>query len=200
MSIRHALAASAALTLLSAAATAPARPGISRVKPANLPPTAFDQAATRIDGKPSPLAVYRGQALLIVNTASKCGFTPQYKGLQALHEKYQKKGLAVLGFPSNDFLAQEPGSNAEIAAFCDREFHVTFPLFAKVAVGGDAPAPLYRFLLADADSRGFAGAVSWNFEKFLVGRDGHVVGRWKSTVAPEAPALVQAIEQALAPK
>jgi len=198
MSIRHALAAVAAITLLSAAAAAPGRPGMSRVNPANLPPTAFDQVASGIDGKPAPLAAYRGQALLIVNTASKCGFTPQYKGLQALHVKFQKKGLAVLGFPSNDFFGQEPGSNKEIAAFCDREFHVTFPLFAKVAVGGDTPAPLYRFLLADAGSRGHAGAVSWNFEKFLVGRDGHVVGRWKSMVAPEAPEIVKAIEAALA--
>lgn len=188
------LALFAAVALLPDPAPAAAKP----VAPAPKAPTLFDQPAARIDGKAGTLAAYRGQVLLVVNTASKCGYTPQYKGLQALHDKYTKRGLTVLGFPSNDFFGQEPGTNAEIAAFCGREFDVSFPMFAKVAVGGDAPAPVYRFLLADAAARGKGGKVGWNFEKFLVGRDGHVIDRWKSAVTPDDPAVTKAIEQALA--
>jgi glutathione peroxidase len=162
--------------------------------------TLFDLSAPRIDGKPQAFAAWRGRPVLVVNTASKCGFTPQYKGLEKLHGTYGRRGLVVAGFPSNDFLFQEPGTNAEIAAFCGREYDVSFPMFAKVSTNGEDVSPVYAFLLADAAARGQGGAVKWNFEKFVVGRDGHVRARFGSTVAPEDPRLVQAVEAALAAK
>lgn len=143
------------------------------------------------DEKPQPLCQYAGRVLLVVNTASYCGFTSQYKGLEALHAKYKDAGLVVLGFPSNDF-AQEKGSNQEIAEFCENTFGVRFPMFAKSAVRGSDVNPLYREL-AKASGR----APLWNFHKYLVGRDGRVIADYTSMTAPDDKALVRALEQEL---
>jgi glutathione peroxidase len=171
----------------------------------------------RIDGSPATLQEFAGKVLLIVNVASKCGLTPQYEGLEALYKKYQAKGLVVLGFPANDFGAQEPGSNQEIVEFCQTRFSVDFPLFEKIAVKGDAQHPLYRELIAQrpearSNAGGSLGAklaehglspkqpsdVMWNFEKFLVDRHGNVADRFAPDVTPEQPELVRAIEGELA--
>ena len=170
----------------------------------------------RIDGGATTLADHRGEVLLIVNVASKCGFTPQYEGLERLYETYREHGFSVLGFPSNDFLGQEPGSNEEIQAFCTTNFGVQFPMFSKITVAGPDKHPLYNHLtnaLRDALGREAMEAsirshnaeppprpeVIWNFEKFLVARSGEVVRRFAPDVAPDAPELVAAVEQELAP-
>jgi glutathione peroxidase len=150
-----------------------------------------------IDGKPVDLAAYRGKVVLVVNVASRCGYTRQYAGLQKLYDSQKDKGFVILGFPANDFGAQEPGSDAEIAEFCSTTYGVTFPMFAKITVKGSAKAPLYEALTAAGEPK---GEVAWNFEKFLVGRDGTVVGRFKSGVAPDSAELVKAIEAELAKK
>ena len=147
-----------------------------------------------IDGKPRSLAEYKGKALLVVNTASKCGFTPQYKGLEALYDRYRARGFEVLGFPANNFLGQEPGSNEEIAQFCSLKYDVSFPLFAKISVKGKDIAPLYAWLTKDS---GFPGDVGWNFTKFLVGPDGKVVARYDSRTDPLDPKLVAQLEATL---
>src|SRR5262245_53498097 len=147
-----------------------------------------------LDGKPVNLAKYQGNVVLMVNVASECGYTPQYEGLQALHKKYVSRGLRILGFPSNDFGAQEPGSNAEIADFCKKNYGVEFDMFSKIKVLGSDKAPLYKTLTSTPK---FSGDVSWNFEKFLVGRDGQVIARFKSAVEPESPEMTKAIEAAL---
>jgi glutathione peroxidase len=154
----------------------------------------------RIDGTDTTLAEFRGKVLLVVNVASQCGLTPQYRGLEALYERYGDQGLVVLGFPANEFGAQEPGSNEQIAQFCETRFGVQFPMFEKIVVKGDGTHPLYRELLsAQPASRGNApGDVAWNFEKFVVGRSGDVVARFAPTVAPDDPALVAALETELA--
>jgi len=151
----------------------------------------------RLDGKPGKLADYEGQVVLAVNTASKCGFTPQYAGLQALHDRYSKRGFTVLGFPTNQFFRQEPGTAEEIQKFCSINYGVTFPLFAKLDVKGSNQHPLYSILTETPDDSGKSGNVGWNFEKFLVGRDGRVVRRFRSKVVPEDPKLVEAIEALL---
>jgi glutathione peroxidase len=151
----------------------------------------------RLDGKPGKLADYAGQVVLAVNTASKCGFTPQYAGLQALHDRYSKRGFTVLGFPTNQFFRQEPGTAEEIQKFCSNNYGVTFPLFAKLDVKGSNQHPLYSILTEIPDDSGKSGNVGWNFEKFLVGRDGRVVRRFRSKVVPEDPKLVEAIEALL---
>ena len=150
-----------------------------------------------IDGRPTPLAQFKGQVVLIVNVASRCGFTPQYGGLEALYQKYKDKGLVVLGFPANDFLWQEPGTNEEIKAFCSTKYRVTFPMFAKVSVKGGNQTPLYQFLTDKKANPSTGGAVGWNFTKFLADRNGKVIARFGSKVAPESPELVKAIEAAL---
>jgi glutathione peroxidase len=154
-------------------------------------------ALTALDGSDTTLDDFAGQALLVVNVASKCGFTKQYAGLEALHERYRDRGFSVLGFPSNQFGAQEPGTAEEIAEFCSANFGVTFPLFAKTDVNGPDRHPLYAQLTQTPDGKGEAGDVAWNFEKFLVSPQGEVVGRFRSQVEPEAPELVAAIEAAL---
>ena len=148
----------------------------------------------RLDGKPGGLADYAGQVVLAVNVASKCGFTPQYAGLQALHDRYKERGFTVLGFPSNQFFRQEPGTAEEIQEFCSTNYGVTFPLFAKLDVKGSNQHPLYAVLTEIPDDMGKAGNVGWNFEKFLVGRDGRPVRRFRSKIVPENPQLVAAIE------
>jgi glutathione peroxidase len=155
----------------------------------------LETPVTDIDGNATTLAGYRGKVLLIVNVASRCGNTPQYAELEALYQKYKDSGLVVLGFPCNQFGNQEPGSNAEIKAFCSQKYSVTFPLFDKVDVNGESRHPLYA-ALAGRDSP-FPGDISWNFEKFLIGRDGRVLHRFAPEVTPAAPAVGAAIEAAL---
>jgi len=154
-----------------------------------------DFSVRTIDGRDQPLAGYRGKVLLIVNTASKCGFTPQYRGLEALHEDYAARGLAVLGFPCDQFGGQEPGDEAAIADFCSLTYGVQFPMFAKVEVNGEGAHPLFDYLKAQA--RGVLGTrrIKWNFTKFLIDRDGRVTGRFAPNVKPEA--LRQRIEALL---
>ncbi len=151
-----------------------------------------------IDGKNTTLAPYHGKVLLIVNVASACGFTKQYKGLQAVFEKYQNQGLVVLGFPCNQFGHQESGTNEEIKTFCSSKFHVTFPMFDKIDVNGANQHPLYA-ALTGKDSP-FPGKIGWNFGKFLIGRDGRILHRFDSKITPESPELIAAIEAALSAK
>ncbi len=152
------------------------------------------------DGTPQPLESYRGKVLLLVNVASKCGFTGQYDGLQKLHTKYESEGFSVLGFPANDFLGQEPGTNEEIVSFCRLNYGVTFPVFAKISVIGADQHPLYRFLTDEVTNPGFSGNISWNFNKFLIDRHGKVIARYGSRTAPEDAELVARIEKALQEK
>ena len=157
----------------------------------------YDVEVTSLSGEAATLAAYRGDVLLIVNVASKCGFTPQYRGLQDLYETYRADGLSVLGFPCNQFLFQEPGDQDSITA-CGVGYGVTFPVFGKVLVNGRRRHPLYRLLTSTPDERGKAGRVRWNFEKFLVGRDGHPIRRYRSRLEPGAPELRTDVETALA--
>lgn len=151
-----------------------------------------------IDGKETSLAPYKGKVLLIVNVASHCGFTPQYQGLESVYEKYKDKGLVVLGFPCNQFGAQEPGTSEEIKQFCSSKYNVTFPLFEKIEVNGPNRHPLY-VSLAGKESP-FPGDIKWNFSKFLVSRDGKILKRFESKAAPESPEVIAAIDAALAQK
>lgn len=151
-----------------------------------------------LDGKSVDLSKYQGKVVLMVNVASKCGFTPQYKQLQALNDKYAKKGLAILGFPANDFGKQEPGTNDEIASFCQKNYGVKFDMFAKVVVKGAGQCPLYQFLTSPTTDPKFAGPVKWNFEKFLISKKGDVVARFRSPVKPDSPEVIKAIEAELA--
>ena len=148
-----------------------------------------------LDGSACDLSQYKGKVVLIVNVASRCGYTGQYAGLQKLYDGHKDKGLVVLGFPANEFGAQEPGSDAEIAQFCSSKYGVTFPMFSKIVVKGAGIAPLYKTLTETANP---AGDVKWNFEKFLIGRDGTIKGRYKSGVGPDDAALTSAIEAELA--
>ncbi len=145
----------------------------------------YDFSAQTIDGKTRTLADFKGKVLLVVNTASQCGFTPQYAGLEALHKKYAKRGFAVLGFPSNQFGQQEPGPESEIAEFCERNFGVTFPMFSKVDVNGANAHPLYKYLTSAKKGLLGSEAIKWNFTKFLVGKDGAVIERYAPTTKPE---------------
>ncbi len=157
----------------------------------------YDNKINTLEGSPADLSEFQGKALLVVNVASKCGLTPQYEGLQKLHDEYAARGFEVLGFPCNQFMGQEPGTADEIREFCDSTYHVTFPLFEKIDVNGDQQHPIYAELEQTADADGEAGDVKWNFEKFLVAPNGAVVGRFRPQVAPEDPALVAAIEAQL---
>ena len=160
-------------------------------------PAALNFTMDSITGKPVDLSKYQGRVVLMVNVASECGFTPQYAGLQELHKKYAAKGLSILGFPANEFGAQEPGTNREISEFCTKNYGVEFDMFSKIVVRGPGQAPLYKYLTTHPK---FPGQVDWNFEKFLVGRNGEVIGRFKSEVEPSSKQLVTAIEAALAAK
>lgn len=187
------LAASVALTGL-------ALPSRAEDKGDKKVPAVLNFTLNDISGKPVPLSQYQGKVVLFVNVASRCGYTPQYKGLQALYEKFGKDGLVVVGVPANEFGKQEPGSDAEIAKFCSANYSVTFPMMSKVVVKGERITPLYKFLTAKETNPSFAGDISWNFEKFLIGRSGEVVGRYKSKVEPNSPEFVQAIEAEIAKK
>ncbi|HEY9101283.1 glutathione peroxidase [Chitinimonas sp.] len=147
--------------------------------------TVYDFTANRLDGKAESLADYRGKVLLIVNTASECGFTPQYAGLEKLQQQYADRGLVVLGFPCNQFGSQEPGDAAQIGAFCEKNFGVSFPMFEKIDVNGDGAHPLYRHLKSSAKGLLGTEAIKWNFTKFLVDKRGHVVDRFAPTTKPE---------------
>jgi glutathione peroxidase len=157
----------------------------------------YEFVLKNIDGQEVKMEQYRGKVLLIVNVASKCGFTPQYAGLQKLYLTYKDQGFYVLGFPANNFLSQEPGSNEEIKNFCSTTYDVTFPMFAKISVKGDDKHPLYRFLTEEQTDPQFAGEISWNFNKFLVNKDGKITARFGSKVKPEDAQLIAAIEKAL---
>lgn len=184
-----ALAFTVSVTILTAAASA----GGQRT-PSGSAPSFYDLKTTTLLGKPADLGVYRGTVTLVVNVASYCGFTPQYQGLEKLHRELGGKGFAVLGFPSNDFGEQEPGSPQEIADFCRRTYDVTFPMFAKVqTVSGPDQSPIYTFLM------GASGRLpAWNFSKYLIGKDGKVIAFFPSDVTPESPQLRSAITKALA--
>jgi glutathione peroxidase len=160
----------------------------------------LDLTVKNIDNKEVSLGKYKGNVVLIVNTASKCGYTPQYASLETLYQKYKDKGLRILAFPSNDFGGQEPGSEKEIKEFCTLRYKTTFDLFAKVATKGEAQSPLYKFLTSKETNPKYAGAIEWNFTKFLVGRDGAVIGRYKSGVDPMSPEFIEALEAALKAK
>ena len=159
--------------------------------------TLYDLQATTNQGKVQSLSDYKGEVLLIVNTASKCGFTPQYEGLERLQQRFAERGFTVLGVPCNQFADQEPGSADEIAAFCSATYGTSFPMTDKLEVNGQRQHPLYQRLTATADATGTAGEVQWNFEKFLVAPSGEVTGRFRSTVDPESDELVDAIEAVL---
>jgi glutathione peroxidase len=150
-----------------------------------------------IDGKDVNLSQYQGKVVMIVNVASKCGNTPQYEQLEALHKKYADKGLVILGFPANEFGKQEPGTNAQIKEFCTSTYQVDFPMFSKIVVKGKGQADLYKFLTSKKTDPDHAGEITWNFEKFLVGRNGQVVERFKPKTKPDAPEVVKAIEAEL---
>ena len=151
----------------------------------------YDLTANTLDGAPKKLSDYKGKVLVVVNTASQCGYTPQYAGLEKLYEDYKDKDVVVLGFPSNDFGGQEPGTAAEIKTFCEKKYHVTFPMFAKVKTKGDGQSPVYAFLVAKD------GAPKWNFHKYVVGKDGQVTASFPSSVKPDSDELKKAIEAAL---
>ena len=156
----------------------------------------YDFTLPSIDGDPMPLASYKGKVVLLVNVASKCGFTPQYKGLEALYEKYKDQGFVILGFPANNFGAQEPGTNQEIKTFCSTKYSVTFPMYAKISVKGSDQAPLYAYLTKDTPA-GINGEIKWNFTKFLVDRNGNVVQRFEPAVTPDSPEVISAVEKEL---
>jgi len=157
----------------------------------------YDFTMNDIDGKPVNLADFKGKVVLVVNVASRCGFTPQYEGLQKLYLKYQQQGLVILGFPANNFGFQEPGTNAEIKSFCSAKYNVTFPIFSKISVKGDDIDPLYKYLTDKASNPEYGGDIKWNFNKFLVDRHGKIVARFEPQVKPDSDQVVQAIEKAL---
>lgn len=157
----------------------------------------LDFTMKSIDGADVKLDSYSGKVLMLVNVASKCGYTPQYRGLESVYKKYKEQGLVVMGFPANNFFWQEPGTDEEIKTFCTTKYNVTFPMFAKISVKGDKIHPLYKFLTSKQTNPEFGGSISWNFNKFLIDRSGKVVARFSSKDEPESEKVVQAIEQAL---
>jgi glutathione peroxidase len=181
------------IVVLTALAVLAGLQGIAQVRSNNVSDV-LNFTMNSLEGKPVPLARYQGSVVLIVNVASECGYTPQYEGLQALHKRYSARGLRILGFPSNDFGAQEPGSDSQIAEFCRKNYGVEFDMFSKISVLGPSKAGLYKTLTS---TPGFAGEVAWNFEKFLVGRDGKVIARYRSAVEPLSAEITRAIEAAL---
>jgi len=171
-------------------------PTTSTPPPSDSTPLAYEMPA--LDGTPTNLADYQGQVVLIVNTASQCGLTPQYQQLQELYEHYRDDGFTILAFPANNFGGQEPGSDTEIAAFCEENYGVGFDMFSKISVKGDDQHPLYTFLTSEDTNPQFAGEITWNFEKFLLDREGNVIARFEPRTRPDAPEVVAAIEAELA--
>lgn len=160
--------------------------------------TVYDFTLNSIDGQPMPLSSFRGKVVLLVNVASRCGYTPQYTALESIYEKYKDRGFVIVGFPANNFGAQEPGTNQEIKTFCTAKYHVTFPMMAKVSVKGSDITPLYQFLTDKTAHPDTGGEIGWNFTKFLIGPDGKVIARFDSAVEPDSPQVTGAIEKALA--
>ena len=187
----------ALLTLLFVAATAlNAGPG-SELPKGGKQAMIYDFALKSIDGKEVPLSQYRGKTLLLVNVASQCGYTPQYEGLQKIYSQYKDRGLVVLGFPANNFGAQEPGTDQEIKTFCSTRYNVTFPMFSKISVKGPDKHPLYQYLTDVSTNPKFAGEIKWNFNKFLIVKQGNIAARFDSKDTPESETVVGAIEKAL---
>ncbi len=200
---RPLLSAALAATVIAGCATAqemPAEnaPAQEAPAPKKEESTALNFKMESLEGKEVDLSKYKGKVTMIVNTASKCGNTPQYAGLEKLHEKYAEKGLAILGFPANEFGKQEPGTNADIGEFCQKNYGVKFDMFSKVVVKGEGKTPLYQYLTSAETNPEFPGEISWNFEKFLIGRDGKIAARFAPKVQPESPEVVAAIEAELA--
>ena len=154
----------------------------------------YDFTLNSIDGKPVSLSEYKGKVLMLVNVASRCGYTPQYTGLESLYEKYKGQGFVILGIPANNFAGQEPGTNAEIKTFCKSKYAVTFPMMSKISVAGTDKAPLYQYLTSNGKT---GGEIQWNFTKFLIGRDGQILARFEPAVTPDDPNLNAAVEKAL---
>lgn len=190
----------AALLLLAFAVPAliVARSASADDEPSKKAGSVLDFKVQDIDGKPVDLAKFKGDVLLVVNTASKCGYTPQYQGLEAIYEKYKRQGFSVLAFPANEFNKQEPGSDSEIKQFCTSKYNVTFPLFSKIVVKGEGIHPLYQYLTSKETDAKFAGDIKWNFAKFLVNRKGEVIARFEPGDEPESAKVTTAIESALA--
>jgi glutathione peroxidase len=159
--------------------------------------TIYDYTLKSIDGDQVSLNSYHGKVVLLVNVASKCGFTPQYAALESLYEKYKDQGLVIVGIPANNFMSQEPGTNEEIKKFCTNKYNVTFPMMSKVSVKGDDQAPLYTFLTGKDSNPKFGGDIKWNFTKFLFDRKGDPVARFEPNVTPDSPEVIAAIESAL---
>ena len=179
------------LTLAVAASAAPPVP------PADAK-SIYDFTLKSIDGQPTPLSEYHGKVVLLVNVASRCGFTPQYTALESIYEKYKSRGLVIVGIPANNFAAQEPGSNEDIKKFCSSKYQVTFPMMSKVSVAGEDKTPLYQFLTNSATDPKLAGEIKWNFTKFLFDRNGKPVARFEPAVKPDSSEVTTAIESALA--
>ncbi len=159
--------------------------------------TVYDFTLSSIDGQPTPLAAYKGKVVMLVNVASRCGFTPQYSALESIYEKYKDRGFVIVGIPANNFGFQEPGTNQEIKTFCSSKYNVTFPMMAKVSVKGDDKTPLYQYLTDTSANPKTGGEIQWNFTKFLVGPDGQIVARFEPKVTPDSPEVTGAIETAL---
>jgi glutathione peroxidase len=160
--------------------------------------TVYEFTLNSIDGQPTPLSSFKGKVALLVNVASRCGYTPQYAALESVYEKYKDQGFMIVGIPANNFGGQEPGTNQEIKTFCSAKYHVSFPMMAKVSVRGSDITPLYQFLTDKSAHPETGGEIGWNFTKFLVGPDGKVIARFDSAVEPDSPQVTSAIEKALA--
>jgi glutathione peroxidase len=196
----HLTITSGVVLALAALAIAADVPSAKSAAPATQPASVLDFTVTDNAGKSVDLSAYKGKVLLIVNTASKCGNTHQYAGLETMYQNYKDKGFVILAFPANDFGKQEPGTNEQIREFCTSNYKVTFDLFAKIVVKGDGQAPLYKFLTDKQTDPAFAGDITWNFAKFLISRDGKIVGRFNPKTEPEDQKLVKAVEEQLAQK
>ena len=158
----------------------------------------YDFTLNSIDGQPTPLGAYKGKVVLLVNVASRCGFTPQYTALESVYEKFKDRGFVIVGIPANNFGSQEPGTNQEIKTFCQTKYSVTFPMMSKVSVKGEDQTPLYQFLTDKGANPQTGGEIQWNFTKFLIGPDGRVVARFEPAITPDSPEVTAAIEKALA--
>jgi glutathione peroxidase len=204
--LRSMLASAVAFTVaLAAGVAALAKPGDQKdviKEPTKMPAKTsagpLDFTVKTIDGQEKNLSEYKSKVVLFVNVASKCGLTPQYKGLQAVYDKYKDQGFVVVGFPANNFNGQEPGTNEEIKQFCTSKYNVTFPMMSKISVKGDDKHPLYKFLTEGKAGQEFAGDIEWNFAKFLVDRNGNVMARFSARSTPDSPQVGEAIEKALA--
>ena len=187
------------LLMMIVACLVPAFRGQAKEKPVmgDEPKSVYDFTMKGIDGKDVKLSSYRGKVVMIVNVASRCGFTPQYEGLQKIYQKYQGQGFVILGFPANNFMGQEPGTDEEIKTFCSMKYNVTFPLFSKISVKGSDIHPLYRFLTDKSTDPDFGGDIGWNFNKFLIDKNGKIAARFASPDKPESDKVIQAIENAL---